>query len=92
MASIVDLTVTIENCMPSHRTMPRPIYRRYLEHEESKALGLGTPEDVFTSAIEFVGMLTHIGTHVDDGGVFRSHRIEIYFRLPQQELSRRQMY
>jgi kynurenine formamidase len=65
MASIVDLTVTIENCMPSHRTMPRPIYRRYLEHEESKALGLGTPEDVFTSAIEFVGMLTHIGTHVD---------------------------
>lgn len=57
MARIVDLTVTIENCMPSHRTMPRPIYRRYLEHEEAKALTLGTPEDPFTSAIEFISML-----------------------------------
>jgi kynurenine formamidase len=65
MTRIVDLSVTIENAMPSHRTMPRPIYRPFLDHEEAKALGLGTAEDPLTSAIEFIGMLNHIGTHVD---------------------------
>jgi len=65
MARIVDLSVAIENFMPSHRAMPRPVFRPYLGHEESLALGLGTPEDPFTSAMEFVAMVTHIGTHVD---------------------------
>jgi kynurenine formamidase len=62
---IIDLSVTIENAMPAHRTMPRPIYLSFLDHEGSRALGLGTPEDPFTSAIEFMGMLNHVGTHVD---------------------------
>lgn len=65
MLRIVDLTVTIENFMPSHRAMPRPVYRPYLGHEESLGLGLGTTDDPFTSAIEFMGMLNHVGTHVD---------------------------
>src|SRR5262245_502369 len=52
---IIDLTVTIANSMPAHRTMPRPIYLRFLDHDSSKALGLGTPDDPFTSAIEFMG-------------------------------------
>lgn len=65
MTRIVDLSVTIENFMPSHRTMPRPVYRSYLEHEPSRMLGLGTPEDPFTSALEFVAMVNHVGTHVD---------------------------
>jgi kynurenine formamidase len=62
---IIDLTVTIANSMPAHRTMPRPIYLPFLDHASSKALELGTPEDPFTSAIEFMGMLNHVGTHVD---------------------------
>lgn len=45
--------------------MPRHIYLPYLEHEASRALGLGTPENPFTSALEFMGMLNHVGTHVD---------------------------
>jgi kynurenine formamidase len=65
MPRIVDLTVTIENAMPAHRTMPRPIFRQFLGHQESLAYGLGTKEDPFTSEIEFVAMLTHVGTHVD---------------------------
>jgi kynurenine formamidase len=65
MPRIVDLSVAIENAMPAHRTMPRPVYRRFLGHEESLSYRLGTPEDPFTSEIEFVAMLTHVGTHVD---------------------------
>jgi kynurenine formamidase len=65
MSRIVDLSVSIENAMPAHRTMPRPIYRQFLGHRESLAYKLGTPEDPFTSEIEFVAMLTHVGTHVD---------------------------
>jgi kynurenine formamidase len=65
MPRMIDLSVTIENAMPAHQTMPRPVYRPFLEHEESKALGLGEPNDVFTSAIEVVCMLNHVGTHID---------------------------
>lgn len=65
MPRVIDLSLTIENAMPAHRTMPRPVYRPYLTHEECLELGLGTKEDPFTSAIEFMGMLNHVGTHVD---------------------------
>lgn len=65
MARIIDLSVTIENFMPAHKTMPRPVYVPYLTHEGCLALGLGTPDDPFTSAIEYMGMLNHVGTHVD---------------------------
>jgi kynurenine formamidase len=65
MPRIIDLSVSIENFMPAHQTMPRPVYIPYLTHEACLALGLGTPEDPFTSAIEYMGMLNHVGTHVD---------------------------
>ena len=65
MARIVDLSVTIENAMPAHQTMPRPVYCRYLGHKEALERALGTPNDPFTSAIEYIGMLNHVGTHVD---------------------------
>lgn len=65
MSTIIDLSVTIENLMPSHQTMPRPVYMSYLTHEACLELGLGVEGDPFTSAIEYMGMLNHIGTHVD---------------------------
>jgi kynurenine formamidase len=65
MSTIIDLSVTIENLMPSHQTMPRPVYMPYLTHEACLELGLGVEGDPFTSAIEYMGMLNHIGTHVD---------------------------
>jgi kynurenine formamidase len=65
MSRIVDLSVEIENFMPAHQTMPRPIYKPYLTHEDSLALDLGEPGDPFTSAIEYLSMLNHVGTHVD---------------------------
>ena len=65
MPRIVDLSLAIENAMPAHKAMPRPIYVPWLSHEQSLAHGLGVPGDPFTSAIEFMGMLNHVGTHVD---------------------------
>jgi len=65
MPRIIDLSVTIENCMPAHQTMPRPVYRPFLEHEESLALNLGEPGDPHTAAIEVICMVNHVGTHVD---------------------------
>lgn len=65
MARIVDLSVTISNMMPAHKTMPRPVYVSYNTHETTRADGMGTPDDPHTSAIEYVGMLNHVGTHVD---------------------------
>lgn len=65
MRRIVDLSVSIENLMPAHMTMPRPIYIPFLTHESSRAENFGTPDDPFTAAIEFVGILNHVGTHVD---------------------------
>lgn len=65
MSRIVDLSVTIENFMPAHKNLPRPVYVPFLTHEGSLAHRMGTPQDPFTSAIEFMGMINHVGTHVD---------------------------
>ena len=65
MVHIVDLSVTIENNMPAHKNMPRPVYLEWMTHESCARLGQGVPGDPFTTPIEYVGMLNHVGTHVD---------------------------
>jgi kynurenine formamidase len=65
MVRIVDLSVTIENNMPAQKNMPRPIYLGWMTHESSTRFGQGVPGDPFTTPIEYVGMLNHVGTHVD---------------------------
>lgn len=65
MTTVIDLSLSIENAMPAHRAMPRPVYLPFLTHDQCLALGLGTTQDPFTSAIEYMGMLNHVGTHVD---------------------------
>jgi kynurenine formamidase len=65
MARIIDLSVTIENNMPAHKNMPRPVYLEWMTHESCLAYNQGAPGDPFTSPIEYVGMLNHVGTHVD---------------------------
>lgn len=85
MTKVIDLSLAIENAMPAHRTMPRPVYLPFLNHEQCLALGLGTPDDPFTSAIEYLGMLNHVGTHVDalfhtnpDGATIDEMPIEMF--------------
>lgn len=65
MPRIIDLSVTIENNMPAHKNMPRPVYLEWMTHESCRALNQGVPGDIFTTPIEYVGMLNHVGTHVD---------------------------
>ncbi len=65
MARIIDLSVTISNMMPAHQTMPRPVFITYETHEMALKSGMGVKGDPHTSAIEYIGMLTHVGTHVD---------------------------
>jgi kynurenine formamidase len=65
LARIVDLSVEIFHQMPCHQALVRPIITDLMTHEKSAADQLGTPDDRFTSAIEFLSMITHTGTHVD---------------------------
>jgi kynurenine formamidase len=62
---LVDLSLEISNGMPAHAFFPSPIILPYVNHEQAKEAGLGTTEDPFTYAINYVSMLEHVGTHVD---------------------------
>ena len=63
--ALIDLSLEISNGMPAHALFPSPIILPYVNHEQAKAAGLGTPDDPFTYAINYVSMLEHVGTHVD---------------------------
>jgi len=62
---IIDLTLEISNNMPSHKDFQRPVYLQSMTHDKSIEMGLGTKEDPLTSASNYIGMIEHIGTHVD---------------------------
>lgn len=62
---IVDLTLVIEDNMPSHKLFQSPIILPHLNHEQSLEFGLGVPDDPMTFATSYIGTLDHIGTHVD---------------------------
>lgn len=62
---IVDLSLTVEDNMPAHKLFQSPIYLTALTHETTKSFGLGTKEDPMTFQTNYIGMLDHVGTHVD---------------------------
>ncbi len=62
---IIDLSVTIEDNMPAHKLFQSPVYLTALNHESTKSFNLGVPEDPMTFQTNFIGMLDHVGTHVD---------------------------
>ena len=62
---IVDLSVSIANNMPAHRAFPKPVLLPHYTHESTAQIGLGDPNDPFTSATCFLAMVDHVGTHVD---------------------------
>jgi len=65
MPRIIDLSVAVENNIPAHKNMPRPVFLEWMTHESCRAFGQGVVGDPFTSPIEYVSMLNHVGTHVD---------------------------
>lgn len=62
---VIDLSLPIDDNMPSHKFFQRPVHIPHIRHEESIALGLGTPDDPMSMATSYLGTLDHIGTHVD---------------------------
>jgi kynurenine formamidase len=62
---LVDLTLELEHGMPTHSFFPAPIVLPYLTHEQCAEKGLGTRDDPWTFAVNYVAMLEHVGTHVD---------------------------
>jgi len=65
VGTLIDLSLAIEDGMPSHALFPSPLILRHRDHAQSRAAGLGTPEDPFTYATSYISMLDHVGTHVD---------------------------
>lgn len=63
--TVIDLSLEISNGMPAHALFPSPIILPYVNHEQARSAGLGTPQDPFTYAINYISMLEHVGTHVD---------------------------
>ena len=62
---IVDLTVTLSNNMPGHRFFPRPVILPHFTHDEMETWGNGTPEDPLGGCTTYLGMIDHMGTHID---------------------------
>jgi kynurenine formamidase len=63
--TIIDLSLLIEDNMPTHKLFQRPVITKHLTHESSLNLGLGVPGDVMTFQTNFIATLDHVGTHVD---------------------------
>ena len=62
---IIDLSLEIEDNMPSHKLFQSPVYLLAMTHENTKALKLGTTDDPITFQTNFISTLDHVGTHVD---------------------------
>lgn len=62
---IIDLSLTIEDNMPAHKLFQSPMYLKALTHESTLSFGLGVEGDPMTFQTNFIGMLDHVGTHVD---------------------------
>jgi kynurenine formamidase len=62
---IIDLSVKLTNNMPSHKFFPRPCIVPHLTHEDFLKMGNGVPGDPLSGATTFMGMIDHVGTHVD---------------------------
>jgi kynurenine formamidase len=62
---IVDLSVTLTNNMVAHKFFPRPVIVPHITHDEMEKWGNGTPEDPLGGCTTFIGMMDHVGTHVD---------------------------
>jgi kynurenine formamidase len=83
---IVDLTLLIEDNIPSHKLFQSPVVLPHLTHDKTLDLGLGIPGDPMTFATNYIGMLDHIGTHVDafahvkpDGETIDNMPLDMFF-------------
>jgi len=62
---IIDLSLAIEDNMPAHKSFQRPVIAVHWSHDRDGAPKLGTADDPITFQTNFIGMIDHVGTHVD---------------------------
>jgi len=62
---IVDLTVTLTNNMLCHKFFPRPVIVPLFTHDEMETWGLGVPGDALGGCTTYLGMMDHVGTHIE---------------------------
>lgn len=62
---IIDLSLTVEDNMPAHKLFQSPVYLPALTHQTTLSYGLGVEGDPMTFQTNYIGMLDHVGTHVD---------------------------
>ncbi len=86
MQKVVDLSLVMTDNMPAHKLFQSPVILPALSHEQTKDFGLGVPEDKMTFATNYLGVLDHVGTHVDafyhtnpDGDSVDEMPLEMFF-------------
>jgi kynurenine formamidase len=62
---LLDLSLEITNGMPAHRLFPSPIFIPFITHEDAVKDELGTPDDPFTYAVNYLTTHEHLATHLD---------------------------
>lgn len=62
---LVDLTLPIANGTQAGGAVPPAVVLTHTSHEQSRAVGLGTPDDPFTFQMGYLAVFEHVGTHVD---------------------------
>ena len=63
---MVDLTLTLTDNMPAHKLFQRPVIVPHYTHEQTREqFFLGVEDDRLSFATTYMGMIDHIGTHVD---------------------------
>ena len=62
---IVDLTLKLTNNMPCHKFFPKPVIIPHLTNDDMLKFGNGVPGDPLGGATTYLGMIDHVGTHVD---------------------------
>ena len=63
---MVDLTLTLTDNMPAHKLFQRPVIVPHYTHAKTREqFFLGTEDDRLSFATTYMGMIDHIGTHVD---------------------------
>ena len=62
---IIYLSLTVEDNMPAHKLFQSPVYVPALTHDTTKSFNLGVEGDPMTFQTNYIGMLDHVGTHVD---------------------------
>jgi len=63
---MIDLTLTLTDNMPAHKLFQRPVIVPHYTHEQTlRDFDLGVPGDPLSFATTYMGMVDHIGTHVD---------------------------